>query len=286
MIVRFLFQLVVLALAFLVPSAARSASNELIYATTYESVESYDPLTGKKVGSLPLPQGAQTSGLAVNGGTIYVGLFSANPDSYEVAEYPPGATKPARYVAPNQELGNISVSATGELAIAGFGGGSCCSTSTLTFYAAGATKPNRSFFRNAGDFEHVAYDAGGTCWIEGYDAKNKVSFGYVAPGSKKIVTVEFPAALSAGPIAIDASGNIVLAAKLGNVQVFSPAGALLTQWTLLGNPTTVTGIAVSEDGRRLYVSNSYTQLGSYRYPGGEPPLAFFGTYASNIVAAN
>jgi hypothetical protein len=283
--IRFLV-LIAAALAFVAfgPTTARSASSEVVYATTYAGVAAYDPFTGQQLGLLTLPSGSQTSGLAVHAGTIFVGLYNANPDSYEVAEYPAGAKSPARYVAPNQELGNIAVSRAGELAIAGFGGGSCCSTSTLTFYAARDTKPNRLFYRNAGSFYYVAYDAAGTCWIEGFNAKNELSFGYVAAGRKKIVAVAFPGALSAGPIAIDTAGNIVLAGSSGRIQVFSPGGALLDQWTLLGNPT-ASGIAVSEDGKRLYVSDSATQIATYRYPSGERPLAFFGTFASDVAVA-
>ncbi len=284
MVNRFLIPLAILALALFDRSAASSASREVVYATTSAGVAEYDPFTGQQIGLLPLSDTVLTSGLAVHGGTIFVGEYSANPDPYVVAEFPRGAVSPARYAAPNQEFGKIAVSAKGELAVAGLGGGSCCSTSTLTFFAAGETKPNRTFVRNAGSFNYVAYDAAGTCWVEGIDANEDLTFGYVAAGTTKLVTVAFPAARGGGPIAIDASGNIVLAAVSGELQVFSPAGALLARTRLRGTAT-VTGIAVSADGASLYVSNLYSRLSSYRYPGGEIPLAYFGTYANSIAVA-
>jgi hypothetical protein len=88
-------------------------------------VASFDAGTGRRLGFL---RSGGAFGVALDGaGNLYVGNDgSADPASFVVRVFAPGSTKPMRVIQTRQQLGRFAVSAGGELALAGFGGGDCC----------------------------------------------------------------------------------------------------------------------------------------------------------------
>ncbi len=257
----------------------------VVYATVYGAgVASFDAGTGRRLGLL---RSGSAFGVAVDGaGNLYVGNDgSADPASFLVRVFAPGGTKPMRAIQTRQQLARFAVSAAGELALAGFGGGDCCANE-LEFFAPGQSTPYRHVVatRDLAAFEDVAFDANGDCWVDGFDAKGRPVVGYVTPGSFRVTFVPFAGLATAGPLAIDGAGDVVISGHRGLIQVFAPSGILIRRWTLMDRPDDLTAIAVSPDDRRLYVASEDTQLAAYEYdPAHTRPDFYFGSYANGLA---
>jgi hypothetical protein len=284
--VRSLF---VLAAAFVIalggPARTTGAHGDpIVYASIIDSgIASYDALTGRQLGRL---RTHNAFGVAVDGAqNVYVGVTNADPGSFLVDVYAPGATKPSRRISTGQQYANLAVSSGGELAVSGFGGYACCGNS-FDFFEPGQTKPSRTIAPTStfATYGSVAYDAAGNCWVDGLDANNQPAFGYVAPGATTVTVVPFAGAVSAGLLAVAPDGNIVLANQGGLVQVYTPAGALTFRWRLMGAPAAIGGIAIA--GSRLFVASGATQLSAYHYPSGRRLEQYFGWYSNGVAVEN
>jgi hypothetical protein len=275
-------------LAFAIGAALPSSSfatpalaEQTLFALAPGGVAEYDVATGKAVGFIKRGQlSTVASGPFAH---VWVGSFSANPASLIVDEYLPQRSRPIRSIATLQEEGHIAVSAQGDLAVAGFGGGACCAN-RLLLYRYGSTSPTRTIVPGAKGFLYVAWDQRGNCWIDGSsgDVRQPYFFGYVAPNATKIVVVPFAGSPPPGPLTVDASGNIVVATS-GGLEAFDATGKLLSQTPLQAMPRAITGIALSADNSTLFVSSTDTLLTTYAYPAGGPPTHAFGWYSQGLA---
>ncbi|MBD5657112.1 MAG: hypothetical protein IAI50_18330 [Candidatus Eremiobacteraeota bacterium] len=263
------------------PSRALSTSTQIVYASVEHGIASFDSLTGKKLGFLQTNFGPFGVALDANG-DVFAGGGNADPASYRVKEYAPDSDKPIRNIRTEESDAYFAVSAAGELAVAGHDGPACCGNS-LEFFEAGQTQPSRLIREKPFTTNYLAYDASGRCWVDG-KSQGRAAFGYVAPGASHVTVVALTGT-AMGPMTVDAQGNVVIV-ESGILRAYTPAGKPAYEVHLLGRPATITGIALSSDNTRLYVSNLYEQSEAFHYPSGGRPALYFGTYAGGIAVGN
>ncbi len=117
---------------------------------------------------------------------------------------------------------------------------------------------------------YEAYDALGTLWIAGVDAGFKPHFGFIRRGSRVFEEVYCKAKPNLGPLAVDAAGYM-LVNNDQTVYAYDSSGDLIYR-VALNEAIGVANIALSHDGKTLYVAKANGTILVYGFPAGGKPI--------------
>jgi DNA-binding beta-propeller fold protein YncE len=130
---------------------------------------------------------------------------------------------------------------------------------------------------------YEAYDGLGTLWIAGVDAGFKPHFGFIPRGSRAFEEVHCKAKTYMGPLAVDAAGYM-LVNNDQDVYAYDGSGNLIYRVALTG-AVGVKNIALSHDGKTLYVAKANGTILVYSFPAGGKPVAEFDVGGSPYALA-
>jgi len=130
---------------------------------------------------------------------------------------------------------------------------------------------------------YEAYDGLGTLWIAGVDAGFKTHFGFIRRGSPAFEEVHCKAKTYLGPLAVDAAGYL-LVNNDRDVYAYDNFGDLIYRVALTG-AVGVKNIALSHDGRTLYVAKANGTILAYGFPAGGKPVAEYDVGGSPYALA-
>jgi DNA-binding beta-propeller fold protein YncE len=118
---------------------------------------------------------------------------------------------------------------------------------------------------------YEAYDPLGTLWIAGVDAGFRPHFGFIRRGSRTFEEVHCKVQTYLGPVAVDAAGYM-LVNNDQTVYAYDNRGRLIYRVALTG-AVGVANIALSHDGKTLYVAKTNGTILVYGFPAGGKPIA-------------
>lgn len=270
--------------AFVAPAAASAHAIPVVYAVESGNVAVYNAASGaliRTISGLPIP--AFTVATAPNG-DLYVGAIEATTAKTQVYAFHAGASRPFSIIH-EQPSYNLELAAAGDGELAVVRDAKPSFTYLIDFYEPGGSVPARTVKPGWDAIFHETYTPNGTLWIVGFDPNVANGYGFITAGGTAITEVPFALDPPFGPLAIDPSGNVVVPDK-GRLVANTPQGSLAYIVPLQTRPRDIASIALSADGKRVFVCDPNSQIEAYDYPAGGRPKLVFGTYSIAIAAGS
>ncbi len=256
----------------------------VVYAVVSGNVAVYNALTGtliRTIGGFPIPAFRIA---AAPTGDLYVGAIDSRTSKTQIYAFHAGASSPYAIIDENPSY-NLEIAAAGDGEFAVVRDAKPSFTYLIDFYEPGGTTPARTVKPGWDAIFDETYTPNGTLWVVGFDPTVNNGYGYIVPGGTAITEVPFALNPPFGPLAIDPNGNIVVPDK-GRLIADTPQGQVAYIVPLQTRPRAIASIALSADGKRIFVCDPNSQIEAYDYPAGGRPKLVFGTYSTAIATGS